>query len=276
MRNILIILISVFIHSCSKEGSESFLGSSMLICKDKKYQQICDLTHDGALCSKQRIDSISSLVIQRNEKSVKNGYAALTQLDIYKACLENAVLAQSSRRKSDEVSRYVAIANISDYQNKIVRETKGIRPEINLWLYKKTGNTDHWESMVNGVAMTESVHRDVYFVMMADASSRSMDEAKKIADLQLARTELLNELNPDVFEFYVRYYINKEDNFRAAVWYGLYAEYVENNPGINNQYFKLHEKMNKSKLDDAQKLVDSIVFDTDWMGLKIKDFVKLI
>jgi hypothetical protein len=276
MRNIFFIFISVFIHSCSKEGSESFFGSRMLMCNDKKNQQICDLTHDGALCSKQRLDSISSLVIQRNEKSVKNGYAALIQLDIYKACLENSVLAQSSRKKSDEVSRYFTITNISDYQNKIVRETKGIRPEINLWLYKKTGNTDHWESMVNGVALIDSVHRDIYFVMMADASSRSMDEAKKIADLQLARTELLNELNPDVFEFYVRYYIHKGENFRAAVWYGLYAEYVENTPGINNQYFKLHEKMNKSKLDDAQKLVDSIVFDTNWMGLKVKDFVKLI
>jgi hypothetical protein len=106
--------------------------------------------------------------------------------------------------------------------------------------------------------MTESAHRDVYFVVMADASSRSMDDAKKIADLQLARRELLNELNTDFFEFYVRYYINNGDNFRTAVWYDLYAEYLENSPEINNQYLKLNEKMKKLKLDGVQKLVNCI------------------
>lgn len=79
--------------------------------------------------------------------------------------------------------------------------------------------------------MTESAHRYVYFVMMADASSRSVDDVKKIADLQLARTELLIEFNPDVFEFYVRYYINNGDNFSSAVWYDLCAEYLETTPG---------------------------------------------
>ena len=81
------------------------------------------------------------------------------------------------------------------------------------------------------MAITESAHRDVYFVMMADASSRSVDDVKKIADLQLARTELLIELNPDIFEFYVRYYINNGDNFSSAVWYDLCAEYLETTPG---------------------------------------------
>jgi hypothetical protein len=49
-----------------------------------------------------------------------------------------------------------------------------------------------------------------------------------------------------------------------------------NHPRINNQYLKLHEKMNRLKLDSAQKLVDSIVFDADGVRLKVKVYVKLI
>jgi hypothetical protein len=205
MRYILFIFILVFFSSCYKEWDEDVVGSTVMLCGDKKNQAICDLTHNGALCSIQRSGSITSLVIQSKNKSVKNGYAALVELDNYKACLENSVLAKSVRHKSDEVSRFSAIANISGYQNKIVKETKGIKPEINLWLYKRTGNDDYWESMVNGVAMTENIHRDVYFAILSEASTRSMDEAKKIADLELGRTEYLDELNPDIFEFYIRY-----------------------------------------------------------------------
>jgi len=276
MRYILFIFILVFFSSCYKEWDEDVVGSTVMLCGDKKNQAICDLTHNGALCSIQRSGSITSLVIQSKNKSVKNGYAALVELDNYKACLENSVLAKSVRHKSDEVSRFSAIANISGYQNKIVKETKGIKPEINLWLYKRTGNDDYWESMVNGVAMTENIHRDVYFAILSEASTRSMDEAKKIADLELGRTEYLDELNPDIFEFYIRYYLKNEDNFRAAVWYGLFAEYVNREPGINAQYFKRHENMKNSKLDTAQELVDSIIFDTNWMGVKIKNLEKLL
>jgi len=276
MRNILLIFISVLLISCSNEEDENVSGSAFMLCGDDKNKEICDLAHDGAMCSRQRADAIRNLVIQRSKKSVKNGYAALTVLDTYKACLDNAVLAQSAIRKSDEVSRYFAIANISKYQNKIVRETKGVRPEINLWLYKKTGNPDNWESMVNGVEMAESVHRDVYTVMMAKAANSSMQEAKKIADLILSGTEFLNDLPPEVFEFYVLYYLKAGADFKSAVWHGLYAEYVKNNPGINIQYFKSHRKMNNTKLKEAQDLVDSIVFDTDWMGLKISNLEKVI
>jgi len=273
MRNlVLIIFISMFLNSCSKKGSEDFIGTTVMICSDKKNKEICDLTHDGAMCSIQRSSSITSLVIQKRNKSVENGYAALKALDDYKVCLEIAVLAKSVKRKSDEVSRFYSIANIGDYQNKIVKETKGVRPEINLWLYRKTSNNDYWESMVNGVTMTENVHKDVYFAMLAEASTRSMGEAKEIADLQLNRTIFLNELSPEIFEFYIRYYLKNENNFKAAVWYGLYAEYIDNDPGINTQYFKLHKRMKDSNLDDAQKLVDSIIFDTDWIGVKVKDF----
>lgn len=276
MRNVLLIFISLLIYSCSKQGSEDVIGSTVTICGDKKNKELCDLTHDGALCSIQRSESITAMVIQSRKKSVKNAYLALNVLDNYKVCLENSVLAQSVRRKSDEISRYYAIANISDYQNKIIKETKGVRPEINLWLYKKSGNADYWESMVNGVSMTQNVHPDVYFAMMAEASTRDIDEAKEIADLQLSRTEFLNELSPTIYEFYVRYYLKNGEKFRAAVWHGLYAKYVEENPGINSTYFKRYEKMNNSKLYDAQKLVDSIIFDTDWVGLKVKDIEKLI
>jgi hypothetical protein len=276
MRNTLLIFISVLLISCSKGDADDVTGSAMMICADEKYKEICDLTHNGALCSIPRADTIRSLVIQGREKSVKNAYVALTVLDKYKACLENAVLAQSAIRKSDEVSRYYTIANIPKYQNKIVKETKGIRPEINLWLYQKTGDKDYWESMVNGVDMTENVHHDVYTVMMAEAATRSMEEAKEIADLLLDRTEFLNDLTPEVFEFYIMYYSKKKDNFKSAVWHGLYTEFVKENPGINNIYFKSHGHMKNSTLVDAQKLVDSIIFDADWMGLKINDIKKEI
>jgi hypothetical protein len=276
MRNVLLIFMSTLLISCSNENEESISGSIMMLCSDKKNQEICDLTHDGALCSRQRTESIRSLIMQSREKSVENAYVALTELDNYKACLENAVLAQSARKKSDEVSRFLTIANIPTYQNKIVKETKGVRPEINLWLYKKTRNPDYWESMVNGVEMAENVHRDVYTVMMAEAATRNIVEAKEIADLLLGRTEFLNDLTPEVFEFYILYYVKNGDDFKSAVWHGLYAEYVNKNPGINTQYFKSHRKMKNSKLQDAQKLVDSIVFDTDWMGLKVKDFKTVI
>jgi hypothetical protein len=276
MRNLLLFCIAVVLISCSKEGGDNIPASATLLCIDKNNKEICDLMHDGALCGIQKADSIRYLVAQSSNKSVKNGYLALTVLDKYKACLENAVLAQSARKKSDEVSRFYAIANIPNYQNKIVKQTKGVRPEINLWLYKKTGNTDYWESMLNGVDMTDNVHHDVYTVMMADAATRSMDEAKKIADLMLTRTEFLNDLTPEVFEFYILYYVKNQENFKSAVWHGLYAEYVKRNPGINVKYFKSHGNMKNSTLDDAQDIVDNIVFDTDWMGLKIKDLGDVI
>ena len=56
------------------------------------------------------------------------------------------------------------------------------------------------------------------------------------------------------------------------MWYAVDAEYIDNEPAIDTQYFKLHKRMKDSNLDDAQKLVDSIIFDTDWIGVKVKDF----
>jgi hypothetical protein len=221
-------------------------------------------------------ESIRALVNHSRNKTVNKAYIALTVLDKYKACLENVVLAQSARQKSDEISRFQTIANIPTYQNRIVKETKGVRPAINLWLYKKTGNTDYWESMVNGVKMTENVHQDVYTVMMAEAATRSMDDARKIADLLLGRTEFLNDLAPEIFEFYILCYLKKEDNFKAAVWHGLFTEFIEENPGINTRYFKFHGNMKSSTLKDAQDLVDSIIFDSDWKGLRVKDLAKVI
>lgn len=62
-----------------------------------------------------------------------------------------------------------------------------------------------WGSMVNGLAITESAHKDVHFAILAEAYTRSMDEVKEIADLQFGRTEYLNELNLEFFRFDVRY-----------------------------------------------------------------------
>ncbi|MCF2948573.1 DUF2989 domain-containing protein [Paraglaciecola aquimarina] len=264
---------SVFLISCS---NDDVTGSVITLCTDKENAQVCDFIHNGAFCSIQKAETTRALVIQSRNKTVKNAYAALTTLDEYKACLDNVVLAQSAIKKSDEVSRFATIANIPRYQDKIVKETKGVRPEINLWLYKKTGNRDYWESMINGVDMAKSVHQDVFIVMMAEAASNNIEEAKKIADSLLRRTELLNQLSPEVFKFYITYFLNHGDEFKSAVWHGLYAEYVENKPGINTQYFQFHKKMKSSTLEDAQELVDSIVFDTNWLGSTIKDIEKLI
>lgn len=276
MRNILFIFIAVILLSCSKDETADVSGSAVMLCTDARHKEICDLTHDGALCGLPRANSIRALINQSRNKTVKNAYVALTVLDTYKACLENVVLAQSSIQKSDEISRFLTIANIPKFQDEIVKETKGIRPEINLWLYKKTGNTDYWESMVNGVAMTDNVHQDVYTVMMAEAASRSMSEARKIADLMLERTELLNDLAPEIFEFYIMFYLKNKDNCKAAVWHGLYTEYIKQNPGINTKYFKFHGNMQSSTLDEVQDLVDSIIFDANWKGLRVKDLEKVI
>ncbi|WP_339725684.1 DUF2989 domain-containing protein [uncultured Paraglaciecola sp.] len=276
MRNLVFIFISVVFISCSKDESGDVTGSAVMLCTDDKYKEICDLTHDGALCSLPRANTIRALVNHYRNSTVKNSYIALTVLDTYKACLENVVIAQSSIQKSDEISRFRTIANIPKLQDKIAKETRGVRPEINLWLYKKTGNPDYWESMLNGVAMTDTIHHDVYTVMLAEAATRSIDEAKKIADLLVSRTELLNDLTPEIFEFYILFYLKNRDNFKAAVWHGLYTEYIKENPGINVKYFKFHGKMQSATLNKAQKLVDSIIFDANWKGLKVKDLEKVI
>lgn len=271
MRQILLFSICIILMSCSKDKTGEVTGSAVMLCTDAENKKICDLTHDGALCGLPRADTIRALINQQRIPTVKNAYIALTVLDKYKACLENVVLAQSSIQKSDEISRFSTIANIPKFQDRIVKETKGVRPEINLWLYQKTGNADYWESMVNGVDMAIDVHQDVYTVMMAKAATRSMDEAREIADLLLDRTEFLNDLAPEVFEFYIMFNLKNENNFKAAVWHGLYTEYIKENPGINTRYFKFHRKMASSTLDKAQNLVDSIVFDTNWKGVKVKE-----
>ncbi|MGJ8681989.1 DUF2989 domain-containing protein, partial [Paraglaciecola sp.] len=212
MRDILFILISVFLISCSKN---EVTGSVITLCADKENAKVCDLIHNGAFCSIQKSETARALVIQSRSKTVKNAYAALTTLDKYKACLDNVVLAQSAIKKSDEVSRFVTIANIPKYQDKIVRETKGVRPEINLWLYKKTGNRDYWQSMINGVNRAKNVHQDVFIVMMAEAASKNIEKAKNIADSLLGRTELLSELSPEVYKFYITYFLNKGDDFKS-------------------------------------------------------------
>lgn len=276
MRNFIFVLLSVFLIACSNDELGDATGSVMMLCGDKINKEMCDFIHAGAMCSRQRAETIRSLVTQNRNKTVKNAYTALTTLDKYKACLENAVLAQSARQKSDEVSRFSTIANIPGYQNKIVKETRGIKPEINLWLYRKTGNTDYWELMVKEAAMSDKAHQDVYIVMMAELASSSMHEAKKLADLLLKRTENLEDLTPEVFEFNITYYLKNGDDFKSAVWHGLYAEYIKKTPGINTEYFKFYRNMKNTTLDKAQKVVDSIVFDTNWLGANIKDIEELI
>ncbi|MDP5030135.1 DUF2989 domain-containing protein [Paraglaciecola sp.] len=271
MPRALLIFFVLFLLSCSDNAVNPVTGSLVMLCSDKKNEEICDLTHDGAMCSIQRANATRALIIQKNEQDVGSAYLALKELDKYKGCLENSVIAQNVKRKDDEISRFTTLANISSYQDKIVRDTKGVRPEINLWLYQKTGNPDYWESMVNGVDMADKVHPDVYTVMMADVAPRSMDKAKEIADLMLSRTDFLNDLSPEVYEFYVYYYLDSGDNFKSAIWYGLFAEYIKQNPGINSEYYGRHLKMKVNRIKKAQDIVDALVLKTNWTGLKIKD-----
>lgn len=274
MLRVSLLLIVVFLTSCSDDGADPVTGSLMMLCGDEKNKEICDLTHNGAMCSVRRAEATKSLIIQRNEKNVRNGYLALKELDKYKACLENSVIAQNVKRKDDEISRYTTVANISKYQDKIVGETTGVRPEINLWLYQKTGNHDYWESMMNGVDMSDKIHQDVYTVMMAEIAPRDVDKAKEIADLMLSRTDYLNDLSPEIYEFYVHYYLQVGDGFKSAIWYGLYAEYIKENPGINSEYYGRNLKMKVNKIKKAQDIVDSLVLKTNWAGLKIQEIPK--
>lgn len=276
MRSFILIFISVFLMSCSNDEFSEVTGSVMMLCGGGGNKEVCDFLHDGALCSRQRAETARSLITQKRNNTVKNSYVALTVLDKYKACLENVVLAQSAINKSDEVSRYSTIANISGYQKKIVKETKGIKPEINLWLYRNTGKADYWRLMVKELAKTDNAHQDVYIVMMAETATHSMQDAKKIADLLLRRTEYLDDLTPEVFEFNIMYYLKSGDDFKSAIWHGLYAEYIKKTSGINSQYFKFYGGMKNTTLKNAQKVVDSIVFDTNWLGSNIKDIEELI
>lgn len=246
----------------------------MMLCRDGGNKDICDLTHDGAMCGVVRADTTRAMVIQKRDKTSNNGYQALVALDEYKGCLENAVLAQSERNRSNEISRFEAIQNIPDYQNKIISETKGARPEINLWLYKETGDDIHWESMLNGVPLAKDIHPDVYTYMIAEATNRDIEEAKKLADTLLYKNKLISDLPADLYSFYTLYYLKKNNIFKSAVWQGLYAQFVQNKTSINHEYFERYEKTNLREIKKAQAVVDDLIFDMNWKGMEIADIPK--
>ena len=234
------------------------------------------MMHDGAMCTIPRADAAKAMIIRnRDLKDVKASYEALKQLDAYKDCLENSILAQNHINMSDQNTRYQTLANIPRYQEKIVEETRGVRPEINLWLYGKTANPDYWESMLNGVQMRDDVHADVYAALIANTSRMGLDEAKATVDQIAVRKGYVSQLPKEVFEFYISYYLKKKEKFKAALWHGLYAEFISTNPGINRTYFSLHERMSKQELDKAQNVVDGVVFRDQWLNVKMSDIQEL-
>lgn len=269
MRHIAFFLFSLLLFSCSEGGEPS--GSIVMLCADSANQDICDLTHDGAMCGIQRADATRSLILQKHYKDVEHSYLALKELDTYKACLHNSVAAKSRRNKSDEISRYETISRISHFQDKLVNETRGVRPEINLWLYKRNGDPDKWESMLNGVKVASKVHPDVYLAMMANAAMGSIDKAKGIADELKVKSRYLNSMPPELYEFYITYYLQEGQPFKSAVWQGLYAHYLKQNSGINEEYFKRYEKMSAVRLGEAKGLVSRILFTSSWAELEYTD-----
>ncbi|MCV2883530.1 DUF2989 domain-containing protein [Aestuariibacter sp. AA17] len=271
--NPLLILISllVLLQGCEKQPvSESSIWT---ICDE--YGDICDSTHSGALCTIPRSDTIKALAIHREKQSSLSAYEALSTLDKYKVCLEDAYISENIRRKKDKQSQMQTIVNIPEMQKQIIKETNGIvRPEVNLWLWKKTQKRDYLESMMNGVDMVKQVHTDVFVALMMEFAAESPERARTYAKKALKRADVISDIQPRVYEFYVGYYLNKGDKLKAAIWQGLYSARDEQQAKINADYFKLYQNMSDREINKAQKEVDSLLFDAKWLSRDMSAFPK--
>ncbi|WJG08703.1 DUF2989 domain-containing protein [Aliiglaciecola sp. LCG003] len=240
-----------------------------------RYQDICDFTHSGALCSIPRNDVIRDLAKQREQLTSINTYLALRSLDSYKTCLEDAHISQSVRNKSDKQSQVTTIQQIPALQKKLVNSTvKMSRPEVNLWLWSHSQRQDNWESMENGFQDAKEVHVDIYVALMADAAENDMEKGLEFARLALQKASVIADIQPSVYEFYVGYYLAKNDLIKAAVWQGLYSALDEEKAHINANYFRLFEKMSTSQISAAQSKVDELLFDAKWLNKDMSSFPK--
>lgn len=269
MRTILACCMLLPLMGCQNE--EVADGSMWQICD--RYQDICDATHSGALCSVPRADAIRDMAIQREVVTSITTYNALVALDYYRECLEDAYISEAVRSKTDKQSQIVTIRNIPELQKKLLASTRQMtRPEINLWLWTNSQRSDHWESMVNGFKTASEVHPDVLVAMMNQTAKKDLDKALVFARQALAKADVIDDIKPAVYEFYVGYYLEKNDLTKAAIWQGLYSAKDEQKAEVNKHYFKLYEKMSESQIKAAQKTVDELLFDAKWLNKDMSAF----
>lgn len=263
MRFVLFIAVLVGLTGC--DDGKVADASMWQICDT--YADICESTHSGALCSIPRSDVIRDLARQREQLTSIHTYKALKSLDKYKSCLEDAHISEAVRNKDDKQSQITTIRKIPEIQKALISSTQRmIRPEVNLWLWTYSQNQDYWESMVNGFESADEVHVDVYVALMTQTAKRDMPKALEYARLALQKAKVIADIQPTVYEFYVGYYLDKNELEKAAIWQGLYSALDSEKAKVNEAYFRLFEKMNSSQIRAAQEKVDELLFDAKWLN----------
>lgn len=268
---LLSLLLVLLLAAC--EPTDVREASIWVICDEMP--DVCESTHSGALCTPQRADAIRYLAIQRKYPSSITAYEALKTLDRYKVCLEDAYVSEAVRNKANKQSQITTIQKIPELQKGILADSrKGARPEVNLWLWQQSQNPDYIESMRNGAEAAKEVHPDVYIALMQVLSKTDLELARRYARMALSKANVINDIQPYVYEFYVGYHLELDQVHKAAVWQGLYSAKDDQKANINAQYFRLHEKMNRRQLRKAQDEVDSLLFDAKWLNRKMSSFPK--
>ncbi|MCC2617764.1 DUF2989 domain-containing protein [Aestuariibacter halophilus] len=260
---------TLLLSACQKQSVAE--SSIWKICE--KYPEVCDATHSGALCGIQKNDTIRAVAQHHETLSSLNAYNALKTLEKYRLCLEDAYVSENVRNKKDKQSQVSTIRKIPEIQRDIMADTRSlVRPEINLWLWQNTQNDDYLESIKNGVEMAESIHPDVYIAMMYEAARHDLEKARDYARKVLANATVIADIEPKVYEFYIEYYIRKEDFHKAAIWQGLYSARDKERAEINADYFQLHEKMTDRQMANAQSKVEELLFDARWLNKSMSEF----
>lgn len=271
IRITLMLLLSLSLIGCGKRDIAD--ASMWKICED--YEDICDETHSGALCTISRNDVIRTRAKQREDLTSINVYEALLALDVYKECLEDAYASSHVRSQKDKQSQMITINNIDVIQSNLVqRSNQLVRPEINLWRWLRTQNDDFIESMRNGAEIADEVHSDVYEALMMSTAARNMEEGLQYARKALKGAKIISEINPRVYEFYVGYYLDKKQVHKAAVWQGLYSARDEEKAKVNARYFRIYEQMSRQQIQKVQDEVEGLLFDAKWLNKKMSEFPK--
>ncbi|GAA6183480.1 MULTISPECIES: DUF2989 domain-containing protein [Alteromonadaceae] len=266
-----LILVTILITGCENDGVAD--DSMWQICDT--YKDICDNTHSGALCSIPRSEVIRDLARQREQLSSINTYVALKTLDAYRSCLEDAFVSEAVRNKDDKQSQIITIRKIPEIQKELIASTRAIaRPEVNLWLWTNSQNDDNWESMVNGFETAKDVHVDVYVALMTRYAKYNKEQGLEYARQALKKADVIKDIQPSVYEFYVGYYLDKNELEKAAIWQGLYSALDKSKAEVNAHYFKLFEKMSPSQIRVAQSKVNDLLFDAKWLYKDMDSFPK--
>lgn len=268
----LTVMVALFLLS-GCEPADVAEGSIWSICD--KYQDICDVTHSGALCSIPRNDTIRALAKQRITPNSIVTYEALKVLDDYKGCLEDAFVSEAVRNKDDKQSQMTTIRQIPEIQREIMATTRNkARPEINLWLWQRSQKDSYLESMKNGIELVKEVHRDVYVALMMQTAQKDLEEAKVFARKAMSKSQQIADIEPRIYEFYIGYYLATEDFHKAAVWQGLYSALDADNAKVNEEYFGVYQKMDSRQIEKAQQEVESLLFDEKWLNKTMDAFPK--